>query len=209
MSLGTIHPIAAALINPDPLVAGWFRARLTPSFTQLLWSFSAVGSELWIGLAVGALLVWFVARRAWRWLICLMLTVPLGALMGEAIKLLVHRPRPFAAGPFGLWGGYSFPSGHTISATLLYGFVLMLLTPMLSRRRWRWMLTMTGALLVLCVAFSRVALGAHYLTDVIGAMVLGSTWLLVCSAALDHFWPRTALEQSSASVGSEADRSPM
>ena len=101
-------------------------------------------------------------------------------LLGEGLKLLVQRRRPFLVGPFVDWSGYSFPSGHTVGATLLYGTLVAGILPQLSARRHRAIVVLTAAILVLGVAFSRVALGVHYLTDVLGGLGFGSIWLGVC-----------------------------
>ena len=76
-------------------------------------------------------------RRQWGGLIRMVAMVPGGLLLGECLKLLSHRHRPYTSGPFVDWSGYSFPSGHTIGATLLLGGFLIAAFPLLQRRRWR------------------------------------------------------------------------
>ncbi len=88
-------------------------------------------------------------------------------LLNEWLKLAVHRQRPFVAGPFVDWSGYSFASGHTIAATLLYGQLLLFLLPLLKTRHSRVLCIFSAASLVFVVGFSRIALGAHFLTDVL------------------------------------------
>jgi len=98
-------------------------------------------------------------------------------LLNEWVKLLVHRHRPFEEGPFVDWSGYSFASGHTIGATLLYGQLLLFLLPLLSGRRLRFICIFSAASLVVLVGFSRIA---HFLTDVLAAIVFGMLWLMLC-----------------------------
>jgi undecaprenyl-diphosphatase len=93
---------------------------------------------------------------------------------------VVHRQRPFVDGPFVDWSGYSFASGHTIAATLLYGQLLLFVLPALKTRHWRLLCIFSAISLVLLVGFSRIALGAHFLTDVVGAMIFGAIWLALC-----------------------------
>ena len=174
----------------DSNVAHWFRGHLTPDFADILWGLSGPGSEFWITSVIVVTAVAFLLRRSWRRLAVLFLTVPGGALLGESLKWIVQRHRPFESGPFGVWGGYSFPSGHTIAATLMYGFLLVAIFPLLKRKRWRFVVISCASVMVLAVAFSRVALGAHYLTDVLGAMVIGAGWVLLCSASVDSLWRR-------------------
>jgi len=187
-------PLALRLSDVDPQVARWFRAEQTPRFVEVLSWLSSPGSELWVATMVIGLALIFAFRRWFRAAATLLITVPIGSLAGEGLKLLVQRPRPFVAGPFGEWGGYSFPSGHTLAATMLYGCLLLLAVPLLKRRRWRSVAIGTAALMVLGVAFSRVALGAHYLTDVVAAMCFGSCWVLASSLLIDRLRRRLTRE---------------
>jgi undecaprenyl-diphosphatase len=57
--------------------------------------------------------------------VTLIVAVPGEMLLNECVKVLVHRHRPLVDGPFVDWSGYSFASGHTIGATLLYGQLLL------------------------------------------------------------------------------------
>jgi membrane-associated phospholipid phosphatase len=110
----------------------------------------------------------------------LIIAVPGGMLLNEWMKILVHRHRPFVDGPFVDWSGYSFASGHTIGATLLYGQLLLFVLPSLKARHWRLLCTFSAISLILLVGFSRIALGAHFLTDVLAAIIFGIVWLMLC-----------------------------
>src|SRR5260370_13107033 len=104
-------------------------------------------------------------------------------LLNEWVKILVHRHRPFVDGPFVDWSGYSFASGHTIGATLLYGQLVLFILPAMKARHWRRLTIFSAALLITLVGFSRIALGAHFLTDVLAAIVFGVLWLAFCLIA--------------------------
>ena len=172
-------PLCASI---DTDVAQWFRQHLTPAFADFLLGLSQPGSAICIASIIGVVVFYLAWKREWLGVITLLTTVGGGALMGEGMKLVFQRPRPFLAGPIGEWGGYSFPSGHTIGATLLYGLVAVVLIRILPRRRWKWLVTCAATFLIAGVGFSRIALGAHYVSDVLAAMLLGSLWILM--------WPR-------------------
>ncbi len=172
------------LANPfqttDQGIATWFHNRLTPAFAGVLHTITDFGSGAWIGAVLLALVLFFAWKRSWPSLITLIIAVPGGMLLNEWVKVLVHRHRPFVNGPFVDWSGYSFASGHTMGATLLYGQLLLFLLPLLKRRHLRIVGISGAALLVLLVGFSRIALGAHFLTDVLGAIIFGIIWLMLC-----------------------------
>ena len=176
--------IALAVGNPfwsaDHGVATWFHEHLTPTFVTVLHTFTEFGSGEWIGIVLCALVLFFAWKRWWPSLITLIIAVPGGMLLNEWLKLAVHRQRPFVEGPFVDWSGYSFASGHTIGATLLYGQLLLFVLPVLKARHWRRLCIISAVLLVLLVGFSRVALGAHFLTDVLAGMIFGTIWLALC-----------------------------
>ena len=176
-----------AVANPfwsaDHGIATWFHERLTPVFVTVLRAFTEFGSPEWIGVILFALILFFVLKRSWTSLVTLIVVVPGGMLLNECVKILVHRDRPFVDGPFVDWSGYSFASGHTIGATLLYGQLLLFVLPVLKTRHWRLLGIFSALSLVLLVGFSRIALGAHFLTDVIAAIFFGALWLICCLIA--------------------------
>ena len=173
-------PLALAnpLAGPDHELAGWFHERLSPAFVSVLRAFTDFGSGEWIGLVMFGLVLFFLWKRWWPSLVTLIVAVPGGMLLNEWVKILVHRQRPFVSGPFVDWSGYSFASGHTIGATLLYGQLLLLVLPVLKARRWRAVSIFSAISLVGLVGFSRIALGAHFLTDVLAAILFGIAWLI-------------------------------
>jgi membrane-associated phospholipid phosphatase len=177
-----VAPLAVAnpLAGTDHELAGWFHERLTPAFVSVLRAFTDFGSGEWIGLVVFGLVLFFVWKRWWPALVTLIVAVPGGMLLNEWVKVLVHRQRPFLDGPFVDWSGYSFASGHTIGATLLYGQLLLFVLPALKGRHWRLLSVSSAVCLIALVGFSRIALGAHFLTDVLAAIFFGIIWLALC-----------------------------
>ena len=128
--------------------------------------------------------IFFVWKRAWPALLTIIVAVPGGMLLNELLKLAVHLHRPFLDGWFVDWSGYSFARGHTIGATLLYVQLLLFLLPLMKSKRWQRLSILSAAMLVMLVGFSRIALGAHYLSDVIAAIFLGVLWLMICALLL-------------------------
>jgi membrane-associated phospholipid phosphatase len=175
--LGLANPFQSA----DQGIATWFHDRLTPAFASVLHALTEFGSGKSIGIVVFALVLFFVWKRWWPSLVTLLVAVPCGMLLNEWLKLAVHRDRPFVEGAFVDWTGYSFASGHTIGATLLYGQLLLFVLPSLNGRHLRLLCIFSAASLVLLVGFTRIALGAHFLTDVLAAIFFGIIWLMLCT----------------------------
>jgi len=176
LAFAMVNPLA----GPDQQVAGWFHAHLTNTLVTVLRAFTDLGAAESIGAVLFCLVLFFVWKRWWPSLVTLIVAVPGGMLLNEWVKLLVHRHRPFVDGPFVDWSGYSFASGHTIGATLLYGQLALFIVPAIKSRRWRRLTVATAMLFVLLVGFSRIALGAHYLTDVLAGIFFGIVWLAIC-----------------------------
>jgi membrane-associated phospholipid phosphatase len=188
---GSFVTTPLAIENPfggiDHGVAFWFHEHLTPAFVSVLRGITEFGSSEWIAIVLSIGVLLFIFKRWWLSLATLVVAVPGGMLLNELIKLAVHRHRPFVDGWFVDWSGYSFASGHTIGATLLYGQIALFLIPVIKSRRGQVLLFSAASFVVVLVGFSRVALGAHYFTDVVAGMFLGTSWLMICTVAARPF----------------------
>ncbi|HEB95882.1 MAG TPA: phosphatase PAP2 family protein [Sedimenticola thiotaurini] len=106
-----------------------------------------------------------------------------GAFCLVAVPLLKHgfgisRPGVVA----GTAGSYAFPSGHTLWAVVIYGY-LSVMVARATPSRWRWLPYSLAAMLVLAVALSRLYLGVHWLSDVLGSLTLGLAWVAALGIA--------------------------
>jgi undecaprenyl-diphosphatase len=123
-------------------------------------------------------------QRAHYWLLALLFSVPGGMLLNVALKHVFQRARPVLEDPLVTLATYSFPSGHTTAATCFYGLLASYLV--IARPAWSVRLGTVAVCvtMVLLVAFSRVYLGAHYVSDVLAAMAESVAWLAVCITAI-------------------------
>ena len=101
------------------------------------------------------------------------------SLLNELVKQLVSRPRPGAPAVhvLGHVGGYSFPSGHVMTYLAFFGFLTYLIWIGVRKRALRRALLLPCLVLLILVGPSRIYLGAHWASDVIGAYLLGGLWL--------------------------------
>lgn len=115
----------------------------------------------------------------------------LGAsILDPSLKLIVGRLRPVVDVPVASAPGNSFPSGHALGSTVAYGAVLLVFLPVVPRRL-RPVAIAAYATLVALVGFSRIALGVHYISDVLAGWLLGLAWLGVTAYAF-RMWRREA-----------------
>lgn len=133
---------------------------------------------LWVVIAAAAL--WWRGRH--RVAVFLIVTSLGGGIVDTLVKAAVDRPRPVVDHPVATAIGKSFPSGHAMSSTVTYGALLVALYPLLPRRIRR-VATVFTVLLILAVGTSRLFLGVHFVSDVIGGFVLGLAWLAGAVAA--------------------------
>ena len=101
-------------------------------------------------------------------------------LLNMALKWLIERPRPIEGMRLIEASFYSYPSGHSMSATGFYGFLIYLVFRYVDNRWLKIGLITLLALLILSIGMSRVYLGVHYPTDVLAGFIAGTFWLLVC-----------------------------
>jgi undecaprenyl-diphosphatase len=118
------------------------------------------------------------------WTAGFLLTAQVGSFLGQVAKMIVARPRPHLFPGALHAGGYSYPSGHALSATLFCGALAYLLWAHF--RAWPAMVVLP-IILVICaflIGLSRIVLGVHYPTDVEGGFALGLAWLYATVAVL-------------------------
>jgi membrane-associated phospholipid phosphatase len=181
LSLNSVELVASSPITvADHQIAAWFHEHLTQPLINVMLAFSDPGSPMWIATITLVVALFCALRRHWYGLFALLLAVPGGMLLNSVIKELVHRHRPYSERPLVDLSDYSFPSGHVMAATLLYGLLALFALVVLRKRLWRGLALLGAALVIMLVGLSRIALGAHYLTDVLAAIATGVVWIWLC-----------------------------
>jgi membrane-associated phospholipid phosphatase len=169
---------AKGIIHTDNLVhaafVGW---RVEPLLSMFRW-ITALGSSPSVvsSVIIATGFLWSQRRLyiiAPLWVTCL------GAVASTSIgKLLIGRHRPPGELDFTAMTS-SFPSGHTTASMAVYGFLAYAIARNLPTVRERFEVAYWTAILILLIGFSRIFLGVHYVTDVIGGLLVGGFWLLV------------------------------
>lgn len=182
-----------ALTGLDGDVARFLVAQRTPWLADLLVGVSWLASLQFVAALVLVIGLAAVHRgRYWRWL-WLPAVAGAGALViSVAVKVLTARGRPPLETAVVDAYGAAFPSGHSIRALVVYGALAWLVAGVLHRRAARVLVWSATAVLVGTVGFSRVYLGAHWLTDVLAGFVLGGVWLALVLVATGSLRSRPA-----------------
>ena len=164
----------------DLAITGAIQRIESPAFAQLMVGITALGFWPWDWLSLGAAVggFWLAGfRRA----ALLLLATPVPGLLTRSIKLLVERPRPGddAVRVASELLDFSYPSGHVVGYVSLYGCLFFLTYVLFKRSYWRTAALWLLGLLVGLVGISRIYLGHHWASDVLGGYVLGTAYLLI------------------------------
>ncbi|GAB3139469.1 phosphatase PAP2 family protein [Microbispora hainanensis] len=162
-----------------------------PGFARLMHLISDVFAPLTWRIAVGVAVAWLVWRRAYHLALWAATTITVGGLLGLALKVVVARARPSLPDPVAVAPGASFPSGHTVNAVLGAGILLLLVLPLV-RKRGRVLAWTLAVLIPLAVGFSRIALGVHWVSDVVGGLLFGVAVVATTAAAFETWRRRDA-----------------
>jgi undecaprenyl-diphosphatase len=165
------------LVAADGPIESFLIDRRTPGLTVLMRVFTAMGSAaVVIPVLLGVGLLARRVRGSWRPLLFLAVTVAGATLTSTLIKVVIARPRP-ESGALVRALGYAFPSGHSTTAAATWFSVAVVLGWMIARRAVRVLSGVVATVVVLLVGISRVYLGVHAPTDVLGGWALGALWV--------------------------------
>ena len=169
----------------DEAVLRFLGAHRTKGLDTAMLEITALGTGTVVLIIVGVSAL-FLSLTRHRYSALLLLVATGGGLaLNLVLKLFFDRPRPHVV----VWGtnavSSSFPSGHAMSATIVYSTVAYL-AARLARRRWqRWVVMCLAAIVVVLISTSRLYLGVHYPSDVLAGAVVGLAWAAFCMATLE------------------------
>lgn len=176
--------LAGGLLQPevvelDARVTAWVQGFRSPVMTVLMRGATALGSPVALTILALGGAAFLLRRRYRRESLALLASLVLGWGWDEVLKRLFRRarpPGPWLAEAF----GYSFPSGHSVAAVAFYGVLAYYLARFILPRRWRpSVMALAGGVIAL-IGLSRVYLGVHYPSDVLGGFALGGAWASLC-----------------------------
>ncbi len=163
----------------DVSLIKWSQDQHSPVITDLMEAFTFIGSS-WIVFSLAILLAgsMFILRRYRKGFVSTGVIIVM--LLSPVLKLMIDRPRP----PVDLVGivnqhhqNLGFPSGHTFQAVMLFGFLIFIASVIVKRTWLRRTVQILLGLLILAISISRIYLGEHWPSDVLGSYVIGGFFL--------------------------------
>ncbi len=185
---------ASLVLRGGPLLldhdvhAAMFALR-NPLADRLMATLAAIGSAPVLGIPSAVAMLWLLWRKRWLAAAHWLAAITVGLLLTTGLDAAVDMPRPPTAA-----AGFGFPSVAVTMTTVVFGFLAVLIARELPGRQRVWPYLLTGIATVL-VGFARLYLGAHWLSDIIGGILLGVCWLLLLGIAYRRhsarsFWMR-------------------
>jgi membrane-associated phospholipid phosphatase len=193
--------IAEDVVTHDPLTivdarfSAWLHVHSTRPVTQALFLITRIHSSLGVIVMTLAVSAYLWIKRIRVWVLTLMLAVFGGILLNFLLKHVFERQRPHFDDPLLTLTTYSFPSGHTLMATVFYGTLCALIVSRIVSWRWRVVTILAAGVMILLVGFSRIYLGAHYVSDVLAAIAEGLAWIAFCLLAVGELERRGKWKQ--------------
>jgi undecaprenyl-diphosphatase len=177
----------------DVAVLSWIGAHQERWLGAAMLEITALGTGLVVFMMVAIAALFLALTRHHFSAILLLAATAGGLVLNTILKAYFDRPRPHVF----TWGAHavstSFPSGHSMNAVIVYATVAYL-AARLERRRWtRWLTLFAAFLVIALICASRLYLGVHYPSDVLGGLLIGLTWAAFCMATLEaiqRFLPR-------------------
>ena len=150
--------------------------------TNVLYVITEIGSTIGVIIVLITSLISFIKTKKLSDFKYVLMNTIIGVLLMKGIKEIVRRVRPSWK-----WikeGGYSYPSGHTISAVLLYGTLLLIVSKNVQGKLRKPLIAFLSIMMIL-IPISRIYFGVHYLTDVLASVILGFIILITTSIIMD------------------------
>jgi membrane-associated phospholipid phosphatase len=161
------------------------QAASSPAAVRFFLNVTYLGtSRFLIGLSIGVVVILLLYRQ-WRLAAAWAITQLISIILIEKTKLAFGRARPAFNGMFTIEDSYSFPSGHALGSMVAFGMLAYLVTLAFHQPPLRRLTVALCALLIALIGFSRLILGVHYLSDVLGGYALGAAWLAFAVALIE------------------------
>ncbi|MEU7142166.1 phosphatase PAP2 family protein [Nocardia sp. NPDC046473] len=164
----------------DSPLSNWAITHRNDTLTPIATTVSNLGGPLAMTILATLAVITFGWRGRWPET-ALVAATGLGAwALSDGGKRLIDRPRPPAIHQIVLKTNPAYPSGHSLGSIAVVGIVAILLIPHLRSPVTRWIAALAAIAFIAAVGFSRIYLGVHWPTDVLGGWAVGALWVIIC-----------------------------
>jgi len=150
---------------------------VTPTITIFMTHITFLGSKNFTWGLAGLVIIFLLLKKEWWTILSLIMIILVGELLLSFLKEFFHRARPMPQ--IVSAQGYSFPSGHSFYAMLVYGFMIYLTWKFIRNNWLRSLIFILCTLLILLIGLSRIYLNVHWLTDILGGYSAAFSWLMI------------------------------
>lgn len=171
----------------DSEVHAWARSSREGGATTFFTIMTLIGTPAGLCIIAGIAVVFLIMERRWKWIAYLAFTTIVGGLLNLQLKTWFARARPELAEALRDAHGYSFPSGHAMGSTFVFGALAYLAFRVLHRWRWRAAALSLACTMTIAIATSRIYLGVHWISDVGAGIAAGLIWLTATTVAYETF----------------------
>lgn len=140
------------------------------------------GAFVLIGISIFS----FVFIKNKNYSLFIFLNLIIITILNQFLKFVIQRPRPDGYRLIAE-SGYSFPSGHSMISMAFYGFLVYLSYKYIKNKNLKWIICITLSLLILLIGISRIYLGVHYASDVIGGFLISMSYLIIYVKATNKY----------------------
>jgi len=180
-----VHAGSPELDHIDSEVHAWARTAHTEGATTFFTLMTVIGNPVGLGLIVLIVSVAIALKRRWRWLAYVFLTCVVGGLLNLQLKAWFARARPDLAEALRDAHGYSFPSGHAMGSTIVFGALAYVAFRVLKHWRARAAALSFACTMIVAIAASRIYLGVHWISDIAAGIAAGAIWLAATTVAYE------------------------
>jgi undecaprenyl-diphosphatase len=167
------------IIDFDSDVIAAIQGLESPTLTKVMKFFTLIGSSSVVSVIIILLIIFLYKVLHHRLELILFISAIIGsAVLNQILKLIFHRVRPNFHRLIDI-SGYSFPSGHAMNAFTVYVILSFLLWRHIPSRWGRSVLILFSVFMIMAIGISRIYLGVHYPSDIIGGYLASGFWLTV------------------------------
>jgi undecaprenyl-diphosphatase len=171
---------SATLSNYDTAITTYITQYRSPAWTDYFVLVTDIGDvKGYVVVFILSTLLFYIISKSWKFIVQLISVMVLALSSNLILKQLINRARPVAEHLVSV-ETLSYPSGHAMMAMAFYGILIYLFWQFPWNKLLKYTITMVLLLLILSIGISRIYLGVHYPSDILGGYAAGFMWVLFC-----------------------------